>query len=77
MTGTLGADALVSNRAQVVRTLRKRLRRFEAHYELRSGELDREIAAGRLRETADVARWLVSWRSYQRLVNTRTATDRD
>jgi len=51
----------------VVRTLRRRLNRFEARYEMRSQDVEAELVAGRLRETAEIAQWMVIWSAYTRL----------
>lgn len=58
---------------QTARSLMRRLRRFEVLYEMPSSELDDALEAGRLPDTAHVARWVVTWRAYQRLA---AGTDR-
>jgi hypothetical protein len=67
-------QALVHHRRLTTRSLRARLRRFEARYEMPSSSLDDELRDGHLRETADIATWVVTWRAYQRLVSARPAT---
>ncbi len=37
-----------------------RIRAFEAQYEMTSDEMRARVAAGRLAETADIARWLIA-----------------
>lgn len=63
-------------RQGTVRMLRSRLRRFEALYELDSRELEKAIEKGTIRETAHVARWMVTWRAYRRLAEEATGPAR-
>jgi hypothetical protein len=64
---TVIVSASAQHRRQTAASLRRKLRRFETLYEMPSAQLDDAIEAGRLPETALVARWMVTWRAYQRL----------
>ena len=41
------------------------LREYEARYEIASDGMEQEVAKGRMRETAEVSRWVVAWRSFR------------
>lgn len=45
----------------------KKLRAYEARYELRSTVLEAVVAAGELRETSEVADWLITYRAFRKL----------
>ena len=45
--------------------LRAQLSVFEARYELPSAELDAALGRGDIRETAEVAAWIVAFRTWQ------------
>jgi len=51
--------------------LRAQLSVLEARYELPSAELDDALARGDIRETAEVAAWIVAFRTWQGLVDER------
>jgi hypothetical protein len=52
----------------LVKRLEDELREYEVRYDVRSDRLESELQAGRLRETADVADWLIAFRTYRKLV---------
>ncbi len=60
---------LAENREQLLAKLTGKLRGYEARYELSSSRLEEELNAGRLRDTAEVADWVITFHAYQRLVN--------
>lgn len=61
------ADVLRANRDRLIKRLRQSIRTYEARYELSSERLCDELAAGRLRETAEICDWLMDWETYQAL----------
>lgn len=58
---------LASNRARLERDLLHRIGNLEARYELSSDRLETELARGRMRETSEVAMWIVLWRTLKSL----------
>ena len=44
-------------RSDVVRTLRRRIARFELRYEMSTAEMLDRTATGEMRETAEISRW--------------------
>lgn len=57
----------------VCKQLITELREYEHRYELRSDQIERELKAGRLRETAEIARWLIAYEAYRALSDERLA----
>ena len=47
----------VQRRSDVVRTLRRRIARFELRYEMSTAEMLDRTATGEMRETAEISRW--------------------
>jgi hypothetical protein len=41
--------------------LDSRIRQYELRYEMSSAEMSKKLAAGEMKETAEIARWLVLW----------------
>ena len=70
------AEVAMRRRSDVARTLRRRLRRFEARYEMPSDRLEAAVANGSQRETAEIAQWLITWRAYQRIAPGKSARSR-
>lgn len=64
-------DALDENAARLRQDLARALRTYESRYELSSDRLESELAAGRLRETADVSAWVITLRAYRKLNGAR------
>lgn len=58
---------LEANRRALLAELHRELRSYETRYELDSARVEAELEAGRLRETKEVAEWLIAYRLYQRL----------
>jgi hypothetical protein len=58
---------LDQNRTRLLRSLRRKLRGYEARFELSSDRLDQELAAGRLRETAEICDWVIAFHTYRAL----------
>jgi hypothetical protein len=54
------------------RDLARALRAYECRFELSSDRLESELAAGRLRETADVSEWVVTLRAFRALTSGRS-----
>jgi RNA polymerase-interacting CarD/CdnL/TRCF family regulator len=63
---------LAHNR-RLLQQVRRRLARYERRYELASDQLAAALASGRLRDTAEVCRWLIDYETYQALRSERTA----
>jgi hypothetical protein len=61
--------ALEANSRRLHGELSHKLHRFEWRYEITSERMEEELKAGRLRETSDVADWIVTIRAFQRLRN--------
>ena len=49
--------------------LERRMRQYEARYELRSDQVEAELQAGRLRDTAEICDWVIAYHTYQRVQN--------
>ena len=47
----------VQRRSDVVRTLRRRIARFELRYEISTAEMLDRTLTGEMRETAEISRW--------------------
>jgi len=60
---------LEQNRQRLMKELQTALHAYEARYELPSDRLEDELAAGRIRETAEVCEWLIDWHTYQALLH--------
>lgn len=69
MTMTADQETLVleENLHRLIRDYERRVLGFEARYKIESADLAVELAAGRLRETADVAEWVIAWRTLEAL----------
>jgi hypothetical protein len=69
MTMTADRETLVleKNLHRLIRDYERRVLGFEARYEIESADLAVELAAGRLRETAEVAEWVIAWRTLEAL----------
>ena len=59
---------LEQNRQRLMKELIASLREYENRFELGSERLDDELAAGRIRETAEICDWVIAFHSYQALV---------
>jgi hypothetical protein len=64
---------LQQNTDRLLRDLHKKMRRYEARYEIASSRLESEMAAGRLRETAEICDWLIALRTYRLLQDEQAA----
>jgi hypothetical protein len=53
------------NREHLRRKLEHELHEFETRYELTSDRVQAELQAGRLRDTADICRWIIAYETYQ------------
>ena len=51
------------------RRLSLKVRAFEERYELRSADLERALRTGSIRETADIAEWVVAHRTLMGLAD--------
>ena len=51
------------------RRLSLKVRAFEERYELRSADLDRALRTGSIRETAEIAEWVVAHRTLMGLAD--------
>ncbi len=51
------------NATVLERRLSAELQTYEARYELRSGDLERALRAGEIRETAEIVAWLITYRT--------------
>ncbi len=49
------------------------IRTFENRYELRSADLDAALERGEIRETAEVAQWVIAYRALRGLSDERQA----
>jgi len=66
-------EQLAANRERLIVELRTRLNVFENRYELRSAGVHAAIDQGVIRETAEVAEWLIKWGIYTALLDERQA----
>lgn len=62
------AELLEQNRQRLLKELRALMWGYEARYELGSDWVEAELAAGRLRETAEVCDWVISLHAYRTLL---------
>jgi len=60
-------SVLEANRSRLRADLMATIRAYEQRYEVQSESLQAELSAGRLRETAEVAQWVIAWDALQRL----------
>jgi len=66
-------EQLAANREEMIVELRARLNVFEHRYELRSSRLRVALDEGVIRETAEVAEWLIVESTYRALLDERQA----
>ncbi len=66
-------EQLAANRERLIVESRARLNVFENRYELRSADVHAAIDMGVIRETAEVAEWLIAWGIYCALLDERQA----
>ncbi len=66
-------EQLAANRERMIVELRAQLNVFEHRYELRSAKVHAAIDQGVIRETAEVAEWLIAWGTYCALLDERQA----
>ena len=52
------------NRQRLRQELARRWRHFEAVYGVKSADIEGELQAGRLHETAEVCEWLIAYHTY-------------
>ena len=52
-----------------LKDLRRKIQSYEARFELSSDRLESELAAGHLRETAEICDWVIAVKTYRILVN--------
>ena len=67
------AQLLQKNTERLLRDLKEKMRNCEARYEIASSRVEEEVAAGRLRETAEVCEWLIAIRTYRLLQDEQQA----
>lgn len=61
-------DALLEqNRTRLLKELRRKIQDYEARFELPSDRLRSELAAGHLRETAEICDWVIAVETYRAL----------
>ena len=53
--------------------LQDEIRQYEARYELRSVDLETALKRGDIRETAEVAQWVIAYRTLRGLTDARQA----
>ena len=68
----LGAELDAASRALEAR-LRARTNAFETRYEFSSAEVESAVDQGLIRETAEVAEWIIAVRTLRRLERERQA----
>lgn len=64
-------ELLEQNRQRLLKEIGRRLREYEARYELSSRQVEAELAAGRLRDTHEIAQWVIDIRTYRALSRER------
>lgn len=62
-------EALAQNRERLLSRLNTKLQGYETRYGFNSSCVQAELSAGRLRESADVAEWVVAFDAYRMLTN--------
>ncbi len=67
------SSELERNTRQLRERLASDLRAYELRYELRSDRVEQELKAGRLRETAEVSRWIIAYEMYRSLPDEHVA----
>ena len=60
-------EVLASNRVRLLRELELACHRFERQYELSSSDLEAALHRGTVRETSEVAQWVIAYRTLQRI----------
>ena len=63
------SELLEQNRQRLLKELRREIREYEARYELSSDRVEKELEAGRLRETGEICDWLIAAEMYRALQN--------
>ena len=66
-------EQLAANREALIVKLRARLNVLENRYEMPSSRVHAAIDEGVIRETAEVAEWLIVWGIYSALLDERQA----
>ena len=66
-------DVLKANKQRLIKELKKRIHQYENRYELKSENLDEELSAGRIKDTAEVCDWVIAFHTYGILQNGRQA----
>ena len=59
------------NRETLTRRLATEIQQYESRYELRSADLEAAVERGELRETAEVATWVIAYRTLRALTDER------
>ena len=67
------AEELEANRQELIRQLQATIHDYEIRHGVPSEKLPAELAAGRIRETAEIADWLISLNALRKLRNERPA----
>jgi hypothetical protein len=62
---------LNANHQQLLTKLKSKLQVFEMRYELKSSQLQDAIEAGKIKETAEVASWVVTYRAFRKITDAR------
>ena len=60
---------LSANYHQLLNKLKSKLQILETRYELKSSQLQDAIEAGKIKETAEVASWVVAYRAYRKITD--------
>lgn len=60
-------ELLQQNRVHLIHHLQRKIRGYEAQYELASGQVETELQRGRIRDTADVCDWVIAFRTLRAL----------
>jgi hypothetical protein len=67
------AEELEANRRNLIRRLQATIADYETRHGIRSDQLRAELTAGRIRETAEIADWLISFKTLRKLQHERPA----
>jgi hypothetical protein len=67
------SDELSANRTNLEKRLRAEIRAYELRYELLSADLEAAVERGDIRETAEIATWVIAHRTLRALTDDRQA----
>ena len=60
---------LESNRKLLEQELKRELNQYEQRYELKSENLELAFKAGKIKDTAEICNWAISYDIYKRVTN--------